>query len=68
MTHTSGKHFTTKQFALMFGPGTYNDCDFEIGYYVQMLGLGKTAKNNDKEAVTFSGVNSGPYVQHWIRT
>ena len=62
MTHTSANHFTTKHFALMFAPGTYKDCDFEIGYYVQMLGLGKTAKYNDKDAVTFSGLKSGPYV------
>jgi hypothetical protein len=60
MTHTSAHHFDTKHYALLFAPGEYKDCDFEVGYYVGMAGLGKDAKGEN--AVRFTGNKSGPYV------
>eukprot|EP00531_Pseudo-nitzschia_arenysensis_P009226 CAMPEP_0116131404 /NCGR_PEP_ID=MMETSP0329-20121206/8986_1 /TAXON_ID=697910 /ORGANISM="Pseudo-nitzschia arenysensis, Strain B593" /LENGTH=732 /DNA_ID=CAMNT_0003625829 /DNA_START=163 /DNA_END=2361 /DNA_ORIENTATION=- len=67
-TYTSGNHFSTKRYALLFKSGEYKGCDFEIGYYVQMAGVGKTP--ND---VRFTGKrtdpktkverDSGPYVE-----
>eukprot|EP00553_Chaetoceros_curvisetus_P008473 CAMPEP_0204614074 /NCGR_PEP_ID=MMETSP0717-20131115/1892_1 /ASSEMBLY_ACC=CAM_ASM_000666 /TAXON_ID=230516 /ORGANISM="Chaetoceros curvisetus" /LENGTH=642 /DNA_ID=CAMNT_0051626665 /DNA_START=45 /DNA_END=1974 /DNA_ORIENTATION=+ len=60
-THNSEHHFDTKHYALLFEPGEYKDCDFEVGYYVQMAGLGKDAKG--KNAVRFTGAKSGPYVE-----
>jgi len=59
-THNSDHHFSTKRFALLFAPGEYKDCQFEVGYYVQMAGLGKVAKG--KGAVIFNGEKSGPFV------
>jgi len=59
-TYNSDHHFSTKRFALLFAPGEYNDCQFEIGYYVQMAGLGKVAKG--KGGVNFIGELSGPFV------
>jgi len=59
-THTSKNHFDTKHYALLFEPGEYKDCKFEVGYYVQVAGLGKDAEGGD--AVRFTGQESGPYV------
>ena len=59
-THTSRNHFSTKHWALLFKPGEYKNCDFEVGYYVQMAGLGKTAKGEG--SVRFTGEQSGPFV------
>lgn len=60
-TYNSDHHFSTKRFALLFAPGEYKNCDFEVGYYVQMAGLGKTAKGEG--AVVFTGESaSGPFV------
>lgn len=40
-TFTCEKHFSSSRHALLFAPGDYFlDRNFEIGYYVQMLGLG----------------------------
>ncbi len=52
------KHFSTKHYALLFAPGQYRGFRFEIGYYVQMAGLGKSP--ND---VRFIGEKSGPFVE-----
>lgn len=52
------KHFSTKHYALLFTPGEYSGLKFEIGYYVQMAGLGKSP--ND---VRFIGSESGPFVE-----
>ena len=60
ITYNSDRHFTTQRYAILFAPGEYKDCDFEIGYYVQMAGLGKVAKGEG--AVVFTGDNSGPFV------
>lgn len=62
-THISTNHFTDKRYALLFAPGVYPDCQFQVGYYVQMAGLGRKAKGNADEAVTFTGNESGPYIQ-----
>jgi hypothetical protein len=58
MTYTSKTHFSTKHYALLFAPGEYKDCKFEVGYYVQMAGLGKSPTN-----VKFTGDQSGPFVE-----
>lgn len=60
-THNTKHHFDTKHYALLFEPGEYKDCQFEVGYYVQMAGLGKDAEGTN--AVRFTGQESGPYVQ-----
>lgn len=60
-TYTSGKHFSTKHYALLFAPGTYVDCDFEIGYYVQVAGLGKNASDVKFTASTDTS-RTGPFV------
>jgi hypothetical protein len=57
-TYTSKKHFSTKHYALLFAPGEYKDCKFEVGYYVQMAGLGKSPTD-----VKFTGDQSGPFVE-----
>jgi hypothetical protein len=60
-THASGNHFSTaKHWALLFKPGEHKNCDFEVGCYVQMAGLGKTAKGEG--SVRFTGEQSGPFV------
>ena len=53
------KHFTTQHYALLFAPGEYKNCDFEVGYYVQMAGLGKSP--NDVQFT--GGSKSGPFVE-----
>ena len=34
-TYNSDHHFSTKRFALLFAPGEYNDCQFEIGIEIE---------------------------------
>ena len=58
ITYTSENHFSTKHYALLFTPGVYDKCKFEVGYYVQMAGLGKSPKD-----VRFTGEESGPFVE-----
>jgi len=58
VTYTSGNHFSTKHYALLFAPGEYENCKFEVGYYVQMAGLGRSPKD-----VKFTGEQSGPFVE-----
>lgn len=55
--YRSTNHFSTKHYALLFAPGNYPDCDFEVGYYVQAAGLGAAATD-----VAFTGSKSGPFV------
>lgn len=57
-TYTSANHYSTKHYALLFAPGEYKKCKFEIGYYVQMAGLGKSPYE-----VKFIGEDSGPFVE-----
>jgi len=55
--HTSGRHFTEERRALLFHPGTYRGFDLEVGYYVQVAGLGRRAADT-----TFRD-GRGPYVE-----
>lgn len=57
-SYTSDKHFSNERTVLFFHPGNYEHIteNFEIGYYVQMAGLGKSAKD-----VVF-GRTGGPFV------
>ena len=48
-------HFTENRWALLFAPGVYKDLEFEVGYYVQVAGLGKSPDD-----VIFE--ERGPYV------
>lgn len=57
MTYTSSNHFTTNRWALLFAPGIYEGVDFEVGYYVQVLGLGANAQD-----VRFTKCRKGPFV------
>mmetsp|Transcript_22725 Transcript_22725/g.40496 ORF Transcript_22725/g.40496 Transcript_22725/m.40496 type:complete len:620 (+) Transcript_22725:414-2273(+) len=57
LDYNSENHFSTKHYALLFAPGTYPDCDFQVGYYVQAAGLGAAATD-----VSFTGKTSGPSV------
>lgn len=40
---TCDDHFSRRRMALLFAPGIYPNLHFEIGYYVQVLGLGEDA-------------------------
>lgn len=53
---TCDHHFARKRTALLFAPGTYHNLDVQIGYYVQLAGLGTSADD-----VQFVG-GRGPYV------
>eukprot|EP00339_Tiarina_fusa_P013423 CAMPEP_0117002990 /NCGR_PEP_ID=MMETSP0472-20121206/4458_1 /TAXON_ID=693140 ORGANISM="Tiarina fusus, Strain LIS" /NCGR_SAMPLE_ID=MMETSP0472 /ASSEMBLY_ACC=CAM_ASM_000603 /LENGTH=694 /DNA_ID=CAMNT_0004703487 /DNA_START=162 /DNA_END=2246 /DNA_ORIENTATION=+ len=35
-------HFSSRRLAVMFRPGTYQDVNFPVGYWTQVLGLGAT--------------------------
>ena len=37
---TCDHHFSSQRWAILFEPGTYSGIDLEIGYYVQIAGLG----------------------------
>ena len=49
-------HFSRERLALLFRPGVYRDFDVPIGYYTQILGLGKRAGD-----VVFTDGARGPY-------
>lgn len=55
--YTSDYHFSSRRLALMFAPGVYRDLDIEIGYYVQILGLGI-----HPDQVQFRDCVKGPHV------
>jgi hypothetical protein len=64
-TYTSEKHFSSDHWAILFKPGTYKDCSFEVGYYVQVAGLGVSAEDvkfisTDPAKPKYS---SGPFVK-----
>lgn len=66
ITYNEDNHFSTKHYALLFATGKYVNCDFEVGYYVQMAGLGRSPK--DVKFVTNITDNhpeqkSGPFVE-----
>lgn len=52
---TAGHHFSDKRYAILFAPGVYDGLDLEVGYYVQVVGLGATPQH-----VTFQN-GRGPY-------
>ena len=56
-TFNSGHHFSTYRYAVMFTPGIYKGIDLEVGYYSQVLGLGRTPQD-----VRFVDCLYGPYV------
>ena len=56
--HTTDRHFTNERFALLFHPGTYTEIDVEVGYYVQLAGLGRNASSTQ-----FQNCRMGPYVE-----
>jgi hypothetical protein len=55
--YTTDHHFSNRRFALLFAPGTYRKLDFEVGYYVQVAGLGISPDD-----VIFTDCDKGPYV------
>jgi hypothetical protein len=42
---TCHAHFSRRRMALLFAPGQYHNLRFEIGYYVQILGLGRRVQD-----------------------
>ena len=40
---TCGRHFSAERHVLLFAPGEYTDCRFQVGYYSQVAGLGVSA-------------------------
>ena len=56
--HNTDRHFTNERFALLFYPGTYSNIDLEVGYYVQLAGLGRNASSTQ-----FQNCKMGPYVE-----
>ena len=56
--HNTDRHFTNERFALLFHPGTYTGIDVEVGYYVQLAGLGRKASSTQ-----FQNCKMGPYVE-----
>jgi hypothetical protein len=56
-TYTSLHHFSDRRWALLFAPGVYRKLDFQIGYYVQLAGLGRSSKD-----VVFQDCEKGPHV------
>jgi hypothetical protein len=56
-TFTSDHHFSSRRWAILFAPGKYSGIDLEIGYYVQIAGLGKSP-----DQVQFVDCDKGPYV------
>jgi len=55
--YDSGKHFSLQRRAVLLFPGVYN-VDIEVGYYSQLLGLGKKASD-----VRFTSHCRGPFVE-----
>ena len=55
--YTCDHHFSKRRLALLFAPGVYKNIDVEIGYYVQILGLG-----THPDQVQFRDCEKGPYV------
>lgn len=55
--YTTDHHFSNRRFALLFAPGTYKKLDFQVGYYVQVAGLGTSPDD-----VIFADCDKGPHV------
>ncbi|CAB9500669.1 Inherit from NOG: secreted protein [Seminavis robusta] len=56
-TFTCDYHFSDRRYAVLFTPGIYRNVDLEVGYYVQVAGLGVTPNH-----VQFKGDGKGPHV------
>ena len=55
--YTTDHHFSDRRWAILFAPGVYRTLDFEIGYYVQVAGLGTSPDD-----VIFTDCAKGPHV------
>lgn len=55
--YDSAKHFSLRRRAVLFYPGSYT-VDIEVGYYSQLLGLGKKASD-----VRFTNDCRGPFIE-----
>lgn len=55
-TFTCDHHFSDRRYAVLFAPGVYHNVDLEVGYYVQVAGLGVSP-----DEVQFRD-GKGPYV------
>jgi hypothetical protein len=55
-TFTCDHHFSDRRYAVLFAPGVYRNVDLEVGYYVQVAGLGTSPDD-----VQFQG-GQGPFV------
>jgi hypothetical protein len=55
-TFTCDHHFSNRRHAILFAPGIYQNLDLEVGYYVQVAGLGVSPDD-----VQFHN-GKGPYV------
>lgn len=60
-TFTSDFHFSDRRHAILFAPGTYH-YTFQVGYYTQVLGLGKSVDDVRFEKVRQESQVCGPYV------
>jgi hypothetical protein len=62
-TFTSNLHFSSRRRVVLFAPGTY-PCRFQVGYYTQVLGLGRSM-DDVRFVAPCDGPStslSGPYV------
>ena len=55
-THTSDHHFSTRRHVVLVSPGVYHHVSFQVGYYTQVVGLGRLPTD-----VVFH--SRGPYVR-----
>jgi len=56
VVRNASRHFVEDRSAILFAPGVYHGIDVQIGYYVQLAGLGARA-----EDVVFKDCEFGPY-------
>lgn len=64
---TCENHFSNHRIAILFAPGIYHDIHFQVGYYVQVLGLGYNVHDvqfvsDTKHKKTDQPNFTGPYV------
>ena len=60
LTNRHTGHFSMERYALLFLPGTYENVSVEVGYYVQVAGLGLNA---DDVCFAGSGERVGVYAE-----
>ena len=71
-TFTCDDHFSRRRTALLFAPGIYPNLHFQVGYYVQVLGLGEHVndvqfqRRNDYRSTAADNAHGsrlvGPYI------